>query len=53
MLLKVQLQDEVSNLFSFASDQLTREPVLQVQWLFKVNYGVLVTEKGVFTASIS
>lgn len=41
MLLKVQLQDQVSNFFSFASDQLTREPILQVQWLFKVNYGIL------------
>lgn len=52
MLLKVQLQDQVSNFFSFASDELTREPLLQIQWLFKVNYGILVTEKGVFTALI-
>lgn len=41
MLLKVQLQDQVPNFFSFASDELTREPVLQMQWFFKVNYGIL------------
>lgn len=45
MLLKVQLQDQVPNFFSFASDELTREPLLQMQWLFKVNYGILVTKK--------
>lgn len=49
MLLKVQLQDQVSNFFSFASDELTREPLLQIQRLFKVNYGILVTEKGVYS----
>lgn len=45
MLLKVQLQDQVSNFFSFVSDQVTREPLLQMQRLFKVNYRILETEK--------
>lgn len=53
LLLKVQLQDQVSNFFSFVSDQLTREPILQMQWLFKINYGILVREKGVFMEWIS
>lgn len=53
LLLEVQLQDQVSNFFSFVPDQLTREPILQMQWLFKINYGVLAREKEIFMEWIS
>lgn len=41
----MKFQNELSNIFPFGLYYMTRKPLLQMNWKFKVNNGVLVKEK--------